>query len=916
MKWEKDYNGNKTEYEYDKLGRLTRKTLADGSYQEHDYKNYQNDGINKKRTIFHGAGSDTSPNQVTEEIYNGLGWLIEEKVKINEEGDYVSKEYDYDGLGQLKWESDFTGKNKTYHEYDSLGRRTRVDHPDGTNVQIDYSYQIIEQNGVDYFTLAKTITNEEGARSRHYLDPDGKALRSIRYQRNEDGEFKAYEVAEFEYDNLGNVTKITSPTDQIFNYKYNERGDILKIEYPDDTREEFTYDNVGNLIEKLGKNGEVVELKHDNLHRLINMEYSTDKDADYLIDTDQDKIIYNYDEDVANGLGNKTSIIDGGDKVEYSYDQFNRVNKISRTLEETGEIWTSKYDYNSQGLLESIVYPSERVVNYDYDLRGLRTGIELEYEGGNKEIASYRYDENGAVEEIIYGNEVIQSEFGYDSRQRLEFIEATNDEELLFSKSYEYDRIGNRSKTVGTFGEETGYLYDDLDRLTEVDYPGNKKSYFEYDPIGNRKELIYRHDTSSENQYHYNYDYNQDNNQLLNYQLSPYSYYEYDYNDNGSVLSKELIRGNEVIEETSYKYDLRNQLREIEISNKLTGASNQVNFAYNNKGWRVMKDTGLEKTYYLYGKGQQVLEERNETGDTQLFIYGNQGRLAVLDEDGELRYVVNDILGSTSVVTDEEGNELVRYKYDPFGNLIRSEGEISDSYRFTGKEFDGTTGLYYYGARFYDPELGRFITEDPAQDGWNWFVYTANNPLKYVDPDGLNYRIRMGESMEQHDIDPSQYGNDINFVALFNGYIDRWQNPRRSTEYLKNEYHTFNPDNQIYSDAFYRSADHTMISSQGGGGMVRTGRYFGDNRRTKADFEVLSASYDIGFDEAGGGVEATVFQLSGAHYLPIPFNEGKNLKLNTDLNFLGVGANLSSGRFGLTLGFGGNISWDIEEEQY
>ncbi|WP_408956503.1 RHS repeat domain-containing protein [Natroniella sp. ANB-PHB2] len=687
-------------------------------------------GINKKRTIFHGVGNDTSQNQVTEKIYNGLGWLIEERVKVNQE---------------LKWESDFTGENKTYHEYDSLGRRTRVDHPDGTNVQIDYSYQIIKQNGIKYFILAKTITNEEGARSRHYLDPDGRALRSIRYQRDEDGVFEPYEVAEFEYDNLGNLTRITSLTDQIFNYKYNERGDILKIEYPDDTREEFIYDNVGNLIEKVSKNGEVVELKHDNLHRLIKMEYSTDKDADYLIDTDQDKIIYNYDEDVVNGLGNQTSIIDDGDKVEYSYDKFNRVNKVSRTLEEAGETWTSEYDYNSQGLLESIVYPSERVVNYDYDLRGLRTGIELEYEGGNKEIASYRYNENGAVEEIIYGNEVIQSEFGYDSRQRLEFIEATNDEELLFSKDYEYDRIGNRSKTVGTFGEEPGYLYDDLDRLTEVDYPGNKKSYFEYDPIGNRKELIYRHDTSSENQYHYEYDYNQDNNQLLNYQLSPYSYYEYDYNDNGSVLSKELIRGNEVIEETSYKYDLRNQLREIEISNKLTGASNQVNFAYNNKGWRVMKDTGLEKTYYLYGKGQQVLEERNEADDIQLFIYGNQGRLAVLDEDNQLRYVVNDILGSTSVVTDEEGSELVRYKYAPFGNLIRSEGEINDSYRFTGKEFDGTTGLYYYGARFYDPELGRFITEDPAQDGWNWFVYTANNPLKYVDPDGLAYLLRSGD---------------------------------------------------------------------------------------------------------------------------------------------------------------------------
>lgn len=102
-----------------------------------------------------------------------------------------------------------------------------------------------------------------------------------------------------------------------------------------------------------------------------------------------------------------------------------------------------------------------------------------------------------------------------------------------------------------------------------------------------------------------------------------------------------------------------------------------------------------------------------------------------------MNYIISEQLGSNSVITDEDGNEVMRYKYSPFGNLIRSQGNTEDSYRFTGKEFDGMTGLYYYGARYYDPTIGRFITEDPIQDGWNWFVYCENNPLKYVDPDGL-----------------------------------------------------------------------------------------------------------------------------------------------------------------------------------
>jgi len=121
----------------------------------------------------------------------------------------------------------------------------------------------------------------------------------------------------------------------------------------------------------------------------------------------------------------------------------------------------------------------------------------------------------------------------------------------------------------------------------------------------------------------------------------------------------------------------------------------------------------------------------------RLFIYGSNGKIATADNKGNIKYVINDQLGSASVITDEEGNELARYKYSPFGNLIKSKGEIEESYRFTGKEFDKLTGLYYYGARYYNPTIGRFISEDPVKEGWNWYVYTSNNPLRYVDSNGL-----------------------------------------------------------------------------------------------------------------------------------------------------------------------------------
>jgi len=101
-------------------------------------------------------------------------------------------------------------------------------------------------------------------------------------------------------------------------------------------------------------------------------------------------------------------------------------------------------------------------------------------------------------------------------------------------------------------------------------------------------------------------------------------------------------------------------------------------------------------------------------------------------------YFLTDHVGSTSALSDASANLVEQVEYDSFGN---SAGSTRTRYTYTGRERDSVTGSMYYRARFYDPQLGRFISEDPIGFGGgelNLFVYVKNSPLNHVDPKGTN----------------------------------------------------------------------------------------------------------------------------------------------------------------------------------
>ncbi len=119
--------------------------------------------------------------------------------------------------------------------------------------------------------------------------------------------------------------------------------------------------------------------------------------------------------------------------------------------------------------------------------------------------------------------------------------------------------------------------------------------------------------------------------------------------------------------------------------------------------------------------------------------------LGVKHGNGSRWYYHSDGLGSVLAATDVAGVVSDTRKYDAFGNL--QVGEDEDGYAYTGREWDPETGLYYYRARYYDPKIGRFISEDPLRyiDGPNLYQYVGGNPVVRIDPGGTEWSMNMTE---------------------------------------------------------------------------------------------------------------------------------------------------------------------------
>ncbi|MYH17775.1 MAG: RHS repeat-associated core domain-containing protein [Gemmatimonadetes bacterium] len=152
----------------------------------------------------------------------------------------------------------------------------------------------------------------------------------------------------------------------------------------------------------------------------------------------------------------------------------------------------------------------------------------------------------------------------------------------------------------------------------------------------------------------------------------------------------------------------------------------------------VKKTVGTAVTYYLRGPGGSVLAEYSGQNLSARYVYAGSRRIARIGGGGAIYYLA-DHLGSTRSLVDGEGTVTAAYDYWPYGKVLASSGTGSTHFRFTGHERDAESGLDYMLKRNYAYDVGRFLRPDPMQDEYpaiSPYAYAANNPFKYVDPDG------------------------------------------------------------------------------------------------------------------------------------------------------------------------------------
>ncbi|ANE58082.1 hypothetical protein AYM39_22680 (plasmid) [Methylomonas sp. DH-1] len=654
----------------------------------------------------------------------------------------------YTGLSSA--EQDPAGHRTTYYYDDQSGRTVAVENALGQIAKTQYDGQGHVIQTTDALGHATQISYDANHNPTQSLNALNQAT-SFGY----DAQLRLTQVSDalnhasqIDYDAEHHPIAARNALNQQTATAYTVAGLVQSKTDARNTTTQYTYDANGHPAAAKTGTHPAVASQYDGIGRLTSL-------------TDQAGAVTQFQYDKRGLLLTRTDPL--GKINSSTYDNAGR--PVSHT-DRNGDVVTS--NYTASGKLNQIVYPGNSTVNFDYnnldrlttmtdptgttsnsyDAAGRLTGTT----DPNGFQVSYQYDAAGNLTQLTYpGNKTVG--YGYDALNRLNSVTINW---LNKTETYSYDAAGRLTQAARFNASQTQYGYDNADRLTSLSHKtsGNATlaSYaYTLDANGNRTQAVVNEAKLPE--------------QLINNSQS------YTYNTTKNRLTQQ--------NSTALTYDQEGQLKTqgttnyaYDYAHRLISQGNQ-SYVYDGIGNRIKATRNGQVTKYIYDAAGNLLAEANNSNViSKYYIYG-KGLTAMVDAATGQLYVYHfDGTGHTVALTNASQQTVNTYAYDPYGKLMAQTETIAQPFKYAGQvgiQAEGNN-LYYMRARYYDANLGRFISEDPIghNGGLNLYAYVGGNPIMLVDPTGLGAESFNLPSLPQSIVDFSAgFGDVLSFGGTY-----------------------------------------------------------------------------------------------------------------------------------------------------
>ena len=695
--------GRVTDLDYDAFGRLTSTTFAVGTPDEANQQ-YEYDDAGNVTAIVDERGNRT------ELEYDAMNRLTR----------YT--EADPDDAGEL-------ASPVTHFTYDAAGNLESLTDPRSATTTFTYDSLHRQIGTIDAQNKVSQIVYDGAGNIVSLIDPSGDTT-----QFEYDLRDRLIETTEpngglttYTYDPNDNVVSVTDPNNNQTQFTYDARDRVISETDQDNGTSTFAYDALDNQISRTNRNGLTVEFQYDDLRRPISETWVGDGNV----------IQYGYDD-----IGNLVSIEDDFSSVAFSYDNRDRLKTADNAGTPNVPNVVLTYSYDDSGNVTSLTDDSGGTNTYQYD--NLNRMIQLTQSGSGvtDKRVDLTYDPLNRFETItrfsdLAGTQtVVSSAYMYDSLDRLTSLTHSNSggQELAFYR-YQYDADSRVTQVSGIDGITT-YNYDRNDQLLSASRGGDPSldESYQYDAGGNRTQS-HLHD----NQY-----VTGSRNQLQNDGT-----FDYQYDAEGNLTLRTNIATGETRE---FTWDYRNRLTTIVDMDVSDNVLQTVRFTYDGLDRRISKsvETAADDvlTHFVYDRSDVLLDFVDDDGAggpnaptlAMRYLHGPAVDQVLAQDDGDTHWLLPDRLGSIRDIVSSDGTVTNHIRYDSYGNLqSQTNPQVTSRYGFQGRELDHETGLYHYRTRYFDPSVGRFISEDRigfAGGDRNLYRFVSNSPTNFKDPNG------------------------------------------------------------------------------------------------------------------------------------------------------------------------------------